>query len=118
MVGSIWGRTVQEFAEAAEATARRERVALEVNASCPNLESRSTIFAHSALATAEIVRAAKVAALPLWVKLSPNTPELVADRRRGPGRRRGRAGARQHRARARVSTSSVDDSRSATVGAA
>jgi dihydroorotate dehydrogenase (NAD+) catalytic subunit len=77
VVASIWGRTVEEFAQAAKAMRGASVVAMEVNASCPNLESRSTIFAHSALATAEIVRASKVAGLPLWIKLSPNTPELV-----------------------------------------
>jgi len=77
VVASIWGRTVEEFAHAAEAMRGAGVVAMEVNASCPNLESRSTIFAHSALATAEIVRASKVAGMPLWIKLSPNTPELV-----------------------------------------
>jgi dihydroorotate dehydrogenase (NAD+) catalytic subunit len=78
VVGSIWGRTVAEFADAAEAMRGAPVVAIEVNASCPNLESRSTIFAHSALATAEIVRASKVAGVPLWIKLSPNTPDLIA----------------------------------------
>ena len=53
-------------------------VALEVNASCPNLEGRSSIFAHSPEATARIVRASLVAEVPLWVKLSPNTPDLVS----------------------------------------
>jgi dihydroorotate dehydrogenase (NAD+) catalytic subunit len=77
VVASIWGRTVAEFGEAAEAMRGANIAALEVNASCPNLESRSSIFAHSALATAEIVRASKVAGLPLWIKLSPNTPDLV-----------------------------------------
>jgi dihydroorotate dehydrogenase (NAD+) catalytic subunit len=78
VVASIWGRTVDEFASAADTMRGASVVAMEVNASCPNLESRSSIFAHSALATAEIVRAAKVAGLPLWIKLSPNTPDLVA----------------------------------------
>jgi dihydroorotate dehydrogenase (NAD+) catalytic subunit len=78
VVASIWGRTVDEFAGAAEAMRGAHVVAMEVNASCPNLESRSSIFAHSALATAEIVRASKVAGLPLWIKLSPNTPDLLA----------------------------------------
>jgi dihydroorotate dehydrogenase (NAD+) catalytic subunit len=77
VVASIWGRTVAEFAEAAEAMRGANVVAIEVNASCPNLESRSSIFAHSALATAEIVRASKAAGLPIWIKLSPNTPELI-----------------------------------------
>jgi len=77
VVGSIWGRTVKEFAEAAEAMRGARVVALEVNASCPNLESRRAIFAHSPSATSEIVEASRVAGVPLWVKLSPNTPALL-----------------------------------------
>lgn len=77
VVGSIWGRSVEEFADAARAMRGADVVALEVNASCPNLEGRSGIFAHSAELTARIVAAASEAQLPLWVKLSPNTPELV-----------------------------------------
>jgi dihydroorotate dehydrogenase (NAD+) catalytic subunit len=78
VVGSIWGRTADEFGDAAAAMAGASIAALEVNASCPNLESRSSIFAHSTTATAAVVEAAKVAGVPLWVKLSPNTPDLVA----------------------------------------
>ncbi len=78
VVASIWGRTADEFADAASAMAGADIVAMEVNASCPNLESRSSIFAHSATATAAVVEAATAAGVPLWVKLSPNTPDLVA----------------------------------------
>jgi dihydroorotate dehydrogenase (NAD+) catalytic subunit len=77
VVGSIWGRTTEEFAEAAEAMRGADVVAIEVNASCPNLESRREIFAHSPSATADIVAAAKVVGVPLWAKLSPNTPLLL-----------------------------------------
>ncbi|MGC1418599.1 MAG: dihydroorotate dehydrogenase [Acidimicrobiales bacterium] len=77
VVGSIWGRTVEEFAAAAQAMDGADVIALEVNASCPNLDDRSRIFAHSAVATAEIVAASHEAGLALWVKLSPNTPDLV-----------------------------------------
>jgi dihydroorotate dehydrogenase (NAD+) catalytic subunit len=77
VVGSIWGRTTEEFGDAAQAMRGADVVALEVNASCPNLESRREIFAHSPSATASIVTAARAAELPLWVKLSPNTPLLV-----------------------------------------
>jgi dihydroorotate dehydrogenase (NAD+) catalytic subunit len=77
VVASIWGRSVQEFADAASLLAGANVVALEVNASCPNLESRREIFAHSPSATAEIVEAAKAAGVPLWAKLSPNTPQLL-----------------------------------------
>jgi dihydroorotate dehydrogenase (NAD+) catalytic subunit len=77
VVGSIWGRTTEEFRDAAEAMRGAEVVALEVNASCPNLESRREIFAHSPTATAALVEAAKASGLPRWVKLSPNTPLLL-----------------------------------------
>lgn len=77
VVGSIWGRTVGEFADAALAMKGAGLAALEVNASCPNLESRALMFAHSASATREVVEASRAADLPLWVKLSPNTPDLV-----------------------------------------
>jgi dihydroorotate dehydrogenase (NAD+) catalytic subunit len=77
VVGSIWGRSVTEFSDAARAMAGAPLTALEVNASCPNLDERSRIFAHSPSATAEIVTASLAAGLPLWVKLSPNTPDLV-----------------------------------------
>ncbi|MHB1208274.1 MAG: dihydroorotate dehydrogenase [Acidimicrobiales bacterium] len=78
VVGSIWGRNVDEFAQAAAMMRGANIVALEVNASCPNLESRSQIFAHSAEATRGVVEASLVAGVPLWVKLSPNTPDLVS----------------------------------------
>ncbi|MHB2027509.1 MAG: dihydroorotate dehydrogenase [Acidimicrobiales bacterium] len=77
VIGSIWGRTVDEFADAASAMRGAEVAALEVNASCPNLDSRRQIFAHSPSATAQIVQAARESQLPLWVKLSPNTPDLL-----------------------------------------
>ena len=78
VVGSIWGRDADEFAAAAEAMRGAPVVALEVNASCPNVEDRSSMFAHSATATSRIVAASRVAGVPLWVKLSPNTPDLVS----------------------------------------
>ena len=78
VVGSIWGRNVDEFAQAAEAMRGADIVALEVNASCPNLENRSAIFAHSPEATGALVHACLAAGVPLWIKLSPNTPDLVA----------------------------------------
>lgn len=78
VVASIWGRSVKDYADAASDMAGADIVALEVNASCPNLEGRRGMFAHSAGATAEIVEASLIANCPLWVKLSPNTPDVVA----------------------------------------
>jgi dihydroorotate dehydrogenase (NAD+) catalytic subunit len=78
VVGSIWGRSADEFAAAAAALRGANIVAVEVNASCPNVEDRSRMFAHSPEATAAVVTAAAAAGVPRWVKLSPNTPDLVA----------------------------------------
>jgi dihydroorotate dehydrogenase (NAD+) catalytic subunit len=78
VVASVWGRTVEEFGAAALAMRGADVVAVEVNASCPNLDDRSTIFAHSPSATAAVVTACRASEVPLWVKLSPNTPDLIA----------------------------------------
>jgi dihydroorotate dehydrogenase (NAD+) catalytic subunit len=81
VVVSIWGRTVEAFAEAAAILGavtpddRRCVVAVEVNVSCPNLEDRSRMFAHSPEATADAVAAA-ACGLPRWAKLSPNVSDL------------------------------------------
>ncbi len=77
VVASIWGRTVQEFADAAGELKGASVVAVEANASCPNLEDRSSMFAHSVDATVDIVAAARTSGHRVWIKLSPNTPDLV-----------------------------------------
>jgi dihydroorotate dehydrogenase (NAD+) catalytic subunit len=77
VVASIWGRTVDEFAAAAEALEGAEVAAVEVNVSCPNLHDGSTMFAHSPTATAAAVDAARRSGLPCWAKLSPTTERLV-----------------------------------------
>jgi dihydroorotate dehydrogenase (NAD+) catalytic subunit len=51
-------------------------VALEVNVSCPNVEDRARMFAHSADATSRVM-AATACGLPRWAKLSPNVPDVV-----------------------------------------
>jgi len=80
VVASIWGFTVESYEKAAAmlASAPPEVVAVEVNLSCPNVESRRHMFAHSATATAEVVEAtAAVGARPRWAKLSPNVTDLT-----------------------------------------
>jgi len=78
VVASIWGRRVEDFERAAAALAGAPAVvAVEVNVSCPNLEDRSRMFAHSPRATAEAVEAAAAAGLPRWAKLSPNVADIV-----------------------------------------
>jgi len=79
IVASIWGSTVEEYSKAAEALkeAPSAVVALEVNVSCPNLEDRSRMFAHSAGATCEAIEATAGCGRPRWAKLSPNAPDIA-----------------------------------------
>lgn len=88
VVASIWGFTAEQYGEAARALrAAREHgsdaidavVAVEANISCPNIEDRRQMFAHSHEGICQAVSAAVeglAGALPLWVKLSPNVTDL------------------------------------------
>lgn len=78
VVASIWGGSVDEYRQAADALAEApaEVVAVEVNVSCPNLEDRRRMFAHSASATAEVMKATASVGRPRWAKLSPNAADL------------------------------------------
>jgi dihydroorotate dehydrogenase (NAD+) catalytic subunit len=79
VVASIWGRSVDDYAEAAEllAAAPAEVVAVEVNLSCPNLEGRGSIFAHDAALSAEVISATAGCGRPRWAKLSANTDRII-----------------------------------------
>jgi dihydroorotate dehydrogenase (NAD+) catalytic subunit len=83
VVVSIWGRTVSDFGHAAELAAKIAGtvhgdaiVGLEVNVSCPNVEDRSHMFAHSAESTCRVM-GATACGLTRWAKLSPNVPDVV-----------------------------------------
>jgi dihydroorotate dehydrogenase (NAD+) catalytic subunit len=79
VVCSIWGRSVDDYRQAAEllADAPAEVVAVEVNLSCPNLEGRGSIFAHDADLSAEVMAATAACDRPRWAKLSANTDRIV-----------------------------------------
>jgi dihydroorotate dehydrogenase (NAD+) catalytic subunit len=79
-VVSIWGQRVDDFAEAAALLAGVDGLtAVEVNVSCPNIEDRRLMFAHSPTATAEVLGAvaARLPGVPLWAKLSPTVADLA-----------------------------------------
>lgn len=76
VVASIWGTSVAAYETAASAMDGAPVAAVEVNVSCPNVEDRSSMFAHSASATGAVVEAC-VGSFPRWVKLSPNVADLV-----------------------------------------
>jgi dihydroorotate dehydrogenase (NAD+) catalytic subunit len=79
VVASIWGFTVEAYEKAAAALAGApaEVVAVEVNLSCPNIESRRDMFAHSPALTAEAMAATAACGRPRWAKLSPNVTDLT-----------------------------------------
>lgn len=88
VVASIWGFSVDAYNDAASqlrsavvAGQAPGVVAVEVNISCPNVEDRRRMFAHSAEGVAAAVGAASEGlqgALPIWAKLSPNVTDLVS----------------------------------------
>jgi dihydroorotate dehydrogenase (NAD+) catalytic subunit len=97
VVVSIWGHNARDYGRAAQAVAEAAGaaqgaggdtgavagavVAVEANVSCPNVEDRRRMFAHSCAATADAIGAAAAAlagsGLPLWAKLSPNVTDIT-----------------------------------------
>lgn len=76
VIASVWGHTVEDFARATERLDGADVVAVEVNASCPNVHA--DVWAHDARATAAVVRAVRDATrLPVFAKLSPNVTDLT-----------------------------------------
>ena len=79
---SIAGNTVEEFVKVAERLRLGGRgiAGIEINISCPNLEDRNNMFAHSVDSTAAVVDGVKQATkkvVPVFPKLSPNVTSLV-----------------------------------------
>jgi len=79
IVVSIWGRSVDEYRQAADLLAQAPDavVAVEVNLSCPNLEGRGSIFAHDVALSAEVMAATVGCGRPRWAKLSANTDRII-----------------------------------------
>ena len=79
VVASIWGRSIDEYREAATRLAEVEGItAVEVNVSCPNLESRGDMFAHDPNSCEAAISASLISGLPTWAKLSPNVTDIVS----------------------------------------
>ena len=79
-VVSIWGQRVDDYAKAAALLADVGGLtAIEVNVSCPNIEDRRHMFAHSPTATAEVLAAVSAHGpdVPRWAKLSPTVADLA-----------------------------------------
>lgn len=76
--GSAVGNTPEEFAHVASGYERAGLPVVEVNLSCPNLED-GKMFALDRGATSAVVTAVRQAVdIPIGVKLSPNSEDIVA----------------------------------------
>ena len=79
LIASISAPSAIQFAALAARLSATPGVAgIEANISCPNIEAHGQSFAMHAASTAQVVRAMRAAtSLPLWVKLTPNSGEVV-----------------------------------------
>lgn len=79
IVASIWGRSVDDYRQAADllADCPAEVIAVEVNLSCPNTEAGGSLIAHDPETSAAVIAATADCGRPRWAKLSPNTDRVV-----------------------------------------
>lgn len=79
IVGSVFETEIDRYAEVCKRLTGVPRVAaLEINASCPHVESGGIEFGQDPRVLAQLVRAVRCAtSLPLWIKLSPNVTSVA-----------------------------------------
>jgi dihydroorotate dehydrogenase (NAD+) catalytic subunit len=79
-VVSIAGHNTDEFVELARRLRGEPVDLIEVNISCPNVESRGQVFACDPLAAARVISAVRRAAdpeVPIFAKLSPDVTDIA-----------------------------------------
>ena len=79
IIASIFADSVENFGRVAETIAKAEPDLIEVNISCPNVESDfGEPFAGSPESAASVTRAVKAACdIPIIMKLAPNVPSIA-----------------------------------------
>jgi dihydroorotate dehydrogenase (NAD+) catalytic subunit len=77
---NFFGTTFDEYIDCGERLGKMDGVdGLEMNVSCPNIKAGGIEFGRDPQILGELVRACrKVISKPLWVKLTPNTSDIVA----------------------------------------
>ena len=80
---NVFGARLEEYLEVIARCEREDGIAAyELNVSCPNVSAGGIEFGHDpALLEALTARCRAATRRPLWVKLSPNAPDLVATAR-------------------------------------
>lgn len=78
VVGSVFGGTAEEFAEAARRMEALGTPILELNVSCPHAKGYGSEIGCDPARLREVTAAVKDAVkLPVWVKLTPNTDDVL-----------------------------------------
>lgn len=79
IIVSVAGKSVAEFREIVEEVSNLEGIRIiELNLSCPNIEKGGITFDSNEENVREVVKVVKkVSKKPFWVKLSPNTSNIV-----------------------------------------
>jgi dihydroorotate dehydrogenase (NAD+) catalytic subunit len=77
---NFFGTTFDEYVDCGQRLGQLDGVdGLEMNVSCPNIKAGGIEFGRDPKVLGELVRTCRaVIAKPLWVKLTPNTPDIVA----------------------------------------
>lgn len=77
---NFFGTTFDEYVDCGERLGKLDGVdGLEMNVSCPNIKAGGIEFGRKAQVLGDLVRVCRdVIAKPLWVKLTPNTSDIVA----------------------------------------
>lgn len=80
VIASVWGRSIDDYRDAATKLRDVDVIAVEVNLSCPNVEQSSEMFAHDQGATEAAIAAVVGSGVgrPVFAKLSPNVTDIVA----------------------------------------
>jgi dihydroorotate dehydrogenase (NAD+) catalytic subunit len=80
VIVNIAGNTVDEYAQLASILDGVPGISgIEVNISCPNVKAGCVEFGSDPVAAARVTAAVKKAtSLPVWVKLTPNTADIVS----------------------------------------
>jgi len=75
LIVSIYGSTVEEYVEVAKALSSKGKI-LEINISCPNKHDGMSFCLNIDAATEVVKSVKKVVHVPVFVKLSPNVPNI------------------------------------------
>jgi dihydroorotate dehydrogenase (NAD+) catalytic subunit len=77
---NFFGTTFDEYVDCGERLAQLDGVdGLEMNVSCPNIKAGGIEFGRDPRVLGDLVRACRdVIKKPLWIKLTPNTSDIVA----------------------------------------